>query len=188
MSGPTEPDDRSSLLAAGSEAIQDSDVAHPFAVEGVDDEYDICNAAHGPPIKLRPKLVTICNRKPLAAAPEKFPATGHRPCEYLVHARRLRPAQPAVGPPSPKAGATSDLSNVVATPLPGHRWANALKGLGAPCPASFSWRRWFPSARGRQLGRWALGHLDGLGIFLVDRLRANASPGGDPRPTVTSLA
>ena len=42
--------------------------------------------------------------------------------------------------------------------------------------------------RGRQLRRRALGHLDGLGIFLVDRLRANASPGGDPRPTVTSLA
>jgi hypothetical protein len=43
-------------------------------------------------------------------------------------------------------------------------------------------------ARGRRLRRRVLGHLGGLGIFLVDRLRANAGPGGDPRPTVPSLA
>ena len=49
-------------------------------------------------------------------------------------------------------------------------------------------RRWLAPARGRQLRRWDLGHLDGLGIFLVDSLRTQASPGGDSHPTVPSLA
>ncbi len=60
----------------------------------------------------------------------------------------------------------------------------------ARCPAQWCRRllRRLAPARGRRLRQRALGHLDGLGIFLVDRLRANASPGGDPRSTVTGLS
>ncbi len=46
---------------------------------------------------------------------------------------------------------------------------------------------WLASARERQLRRWARGYLNGLGMFLVDRLRANTGPGSDPRPTVAGL-
>jgi hypothetical protein len=43
-------------------------------------------------------------------------------------------------------------------------------------------------ARALALTLAGCGHAGGLGIFLVDRLRANAGPGGDPRPTVPGLA
>ena len=60
----------------------------------------------------------------------------------------------------------------------------------ARCPAQWCQRllRRHAALRGRQLRRRGLGHLDSPGVLLVDRLRANASPGGDPRPTVTGLS